>query len=87
MSTRAIQYLKQRRVSFDTVVYPHAHKGAEYAAEAYRRIAEENDRQAAGSPPSVLRLPLLSDYAPDLYPDHAVSLLRECATSSPGRKD
>jgi Cys-tRNA(Pro)/Cys-tRNA(Cys) deacylase len=34
MSTRAIQYLKQHRVSFDTVVYPHAHKGAEYAAEA-----------------------------------------------------
>ena len=34
MSTRAIQYLKQHRVSFDTVVYPHAQKGAEYAAEA-----------------------------------------------------
>ena len=34
MSTRAIQYLKQKRVSFDTVAYAHAQKGAEYAAEA-----------------------------------------------------
>ena len=34
MSTRAIQYLKQKQISFDTVAYVHAQKGAEYAAEA-----------------------------------------------------
>jgi Cys-tRNA(Pro)/Cys-tRNA(Cys) deacylase len=40
MSTRAIQYLIQKRVSFDTVAYAHAQKGAEYAAEATGYLLE-----------------------------------------------
>jgi Cys-tRNA(Pro)/Cys-tRNA(Cys) deacylase len=34
MSTRAIQYLKQRKVSFEVVQYEHLQKGAEFAAQA-----------------------------------------------------
>jgi Cys-tRNA(Pro)/Cys-tRNA(Cys) deacylase len=34
MSTRAIQFLKQRRLSFDVVHYEHVEKGAEFAARA-----------------------------------------------------
>ena len=34
MSTRAIQYLEQRKISFEIVTYAHEAKGAEYAAEA-----------------------------------------------------
>jgi Cys-tRNA(Pro)/Cys-tRNA(Cys) deacylase len=34
MSTRAIQYLKQRKVPFEVVQYAHLQKGAEFAAQA-----------------------------------------------------
>lgn len=34
MSTRAIQFLKQRRFSFEVVHYEHVEKGAEFAARA-----------------------------------------------------
>jgi Cys-tRNA(Pro)/Cys-tRNA(Cys) deacylase len=34
MSTRAIQFLKQRKVSFEIITYTHETKGAEFAAEA-----------------------------------------------------
>jgi Cys-tRNA(Pro)/Cys-tRNA(Cys) deacylase len=34
MSTRAIQYLKQRKVYFEVVQYAHLQKGAEFAAKA-----------------------------------------------------
>ena len=34
MSTRAIQWLKQKRVPFEIVKYEHRHKGAEFAAQA-----------------------------------------------------
>ena len=34
MSTRAIQFLKQKKISFEVVSYAHAEKGAEFAAEA-----------------------------------------------------
>ena len=34
MSTRAIQYLRQRRVSFEVVHYTHLQKGARFAAQA-----------------------------------------------------
>jgi Cys-tRNA(Pro)/Cys-tRNA(Cys) deacylase len=34
MSTRAIQFLKQQRVSFEVVHYEHLEKGAEFAARA-----------------------------------------------------
>jgi len=34
MSTRAIQYLKRRKVSFEVVQYSHLQKGAEFAAQA-----------------------------------------------------
>ncbi len=34
MATRAIQFLKQKKISFDVVSYTHAEKGAEFAAEA-----------------------------------------------------
>jgi Cys-tRNA(Pro)/Cys-tRNA(Cys) deacylase len=34
MSTRAIQYLKQRKVFFEVVQYEHLQKGAEFAAQA-----------------------------------------------------
>jgi len=34
MSTRAIQYLKQKKIPFEVVRYDHAEKGAEYAASA-----------------------------------------------------
>ncbi|HEX5679915.1 MAG TPA: YbaK/EbsC family protein, partial [Desulfobacterales bacterium] len=34
MSTRAIQYLKQRKVYFEVVQYEHLQKGAEFAAQA-----------------------------------------------------
>jgi Cys-tRNA(Pro)/Cys-tRNA(Cys) deacylase len=34
MSTRAIQYLKQKKIPFEVVRYDHAEKGAEFAASA-----------------------------------------------------
>jgi len=34
MSTRAIQFLKQKKITFEVVSYTHAQKGAEFAAEA-----------------------------------------------------
>ena len=34
MSTRAIQYLKQKKISFEVVRYDHAGKGARFAASA-----------------------------------------------------
>ncbi len=34
MSTRAIQFLKQRKISFEVVTYNHEAKGAEFAAQA-----------------------------------------------------
>jgi Cys-tRNA(Pro)/Cys-tRNA(Cys) deacylase len=34
MSTRAIQYLKQKKIPFEVVRYDHAEKGAEFAAGA-----------------------------------------------------
>jgi len=34
MSTRAIQYLKQRKLAFEVVQYEHLQKGAEFAAQA-----------------------------------------------------
>jgi Cys-tRNA(Pro)/Cys-tRNA(Cys) deacylase len=34
MSTRAIQFLKQRKIAFEVVTYTHEEKGAEFAAEA-----------------------------------------------------
>ena len=34
MSTRAIQYLRQRKVSFEVIQYEHLQKGAEFAAQA-----------------------------------------------------
>jgi len=34
MSTRAIQFLKQRKISFEVVTYAHEVKGAEFAAKA-----------------------------------------------------
>jgi Cys-tRNA(Pro)/Cys-tRNA(Cys) deacylase len=34
MSTRAIQFLKQKKIAFDVVKYEHAEKGAEFAARA-----------------------------------------------------
>ena len=34
MSTRAIQFLKQQRISFEVVHYEHLEKGAEFAARA-----------------------------------------------------
>jgi len=34
MSTRAIQYLKQKRIPFEVVRYEHVEKGAKYAADA-----------------------------------------------------
>lgn len=34
MSTRAIQFLEQRKISFEIVTYAHEAKGAEFAAEA-----------------------------------------------------
>ena len=34
MSTRAIKFLKQKKISFDVVRYTHAEKGAEFAARA-----------------------------------------------------
>jgi Cys-tRNA(Pro)/Cys-tRNA(Cys) deacylase len=34
MSTRAIQFLKKKKIAFDLVSYEHAEKGAEFAARA-----------------------------------------------------
>jgi Cys-tRNA(Pro)/Cys-tRNA(Cys) deacylase len=34
MSTRAIQFLKRKNISFEVVTYAHAEKGAEFATEA-----------------------------------------------------
>ena len=34
MSTRAIQFLKQKKIPFEIVTYTHAARGAEFAAEA-----------------------------------------------------
>ena len=34
MSTRAIQFLKQKKITFEVVKYDHEEKGAEFAARA-----------------------------------------------------
>ncbi len=34
MSTRAIQFLKQKKIPFEIIKYDHGEKGAEFAADA-----------------------------------------------------